>query len=412
MRSNFWRSVVTVLGGTALAQAIPILGSLIVARQYVPTDFGIFSGWLGIVMLLAVLFTGRFETALAIEADGEPRRLAVISTLSTCLLIACCAGLFLAISMSFGVEAALLGKVPPQMICATVPTAFAIAAAQTWQSWAAAEGNYRQLNLMRITEATMVTIAQISAGTMIKSAIALAIAYLLGVLCGLFVAVRLMPLGAPPIGKYIVTVSGFWRRHRRFPLISLPADAINTAAAQLPILIVANRFGADIAGLLAMTMRIMGAPIGLLGKSVLDVFKRHAAASFRERGECRDDYIRTFKVLLVGSSVFCVVMSFSNETLFALVLGEHWRSSGTFAVWLLPLFALRFMASPLSYIVYITGKQHVDLIWQVALLGMTFITLSHPQQHDIALQSYSIGYSLLYVVYLMMSYRFSLGVKR
>jgi O-antigen/teichoic acid export membrane protein len=412
MRSNFWRSVVTVLGGTALAQAIPILGSLIVARQYVPTDFGIFSGWLGIVMLLAVLFTGRFETALAMEADGEPRRLAVISTLSTCLLVACCAGLFLAIFMWFGVGGALLDKIPSQMIWAVVPTAFAIASAQTWQSWAAAEGKYRQLNLMRITEAAMVTIAQISAGTMFKSAIALAIAYLLGVLCGLIVAVRLMPLGRAPVGKYMTTVSEFWIRHRRFPLISLPADAINTAAAQLPILIVANRFGAEIAGLLAMTMRILGAPIGLLGKSVLDVFKRHAAASFRERGECRDDYMRTFKVLLIGSLAFCVVMAFSNETLFALALGERWRSAGTFAVWLLPLFALRFMASPLSYIVYITGKQHVDLIWQAALLGMTLITLSYPQHHDLAVQSYSGGYSLLYVIYLFMSYRFSLGVKK
>jgi O-antigen/teichoic acid export membrane protein len=412
MKSNFWRSVVTVLGGTALAQIIPILGSLIVARQYAPTEFGIYSGWLGVVMLLAILLTGRFETALAIESDGEPRRLAVISTLSTCLLVACGAGLFLAIFIWLGVGTALLDKIPSQMVSAMVPTAFAIASAQTWQSWAAAEGNYRQLNLMRITEATMVTIAQISAGTMFKSAIALAIAYLLGILCGLFVAVRLMPLGEPPTGKYRVTVSEFWRRNHRFPLISLPADAINTAAVQLPILIVGNRFGAETAGLLAMTMRIMGAPIGLLGKSVLDVFKRHAATSFRERGECRNDYIRTFKVLLIGSLAFCAVMAFSNETLFTLALGENWRGAGTFAVWLLPLFALRFMASPLSYIVYIAGKQHVDLFWQVALLGMTVITLSYPQHHDLAVQSYSGGYSLLYVIYLFMSYRFSLGVKK
>ena len=161
-----------------------------------------------------------------------------------------------------------------------------------------------------------------------------------------------------------------------------------------------------------MTMRILGAPIGLLGKSVLDVFKRHAASSFRDHGECRSDYVQTFKVLGLGSLAFSLVMAISSETLFAVAFGETWRASGVIAVWLLPLFALRFMASPLSYMAYIAGKQHVDLFWQIALLGMTLASLNIPQRYDLALQAYSAGYSVLYVIYLALSYRFSLGEKR
>ena len=95
----------------------------------------------------------------------------------------------------------------------------------------------------------------------------------------------------------------------------------------------------------------------------------------------------------------------------ALAFGEVWRGAGTIAVWLLPLFALRFIASPLSYMVYIAGKQHVDLFWQVALLCMTIASLTLFTDHKHALLVYSAGYSLLYVIYLVMSYRFSLGVK-
>jgi hypothetical protein len=62
--------------------------------------------------------------------------------------------------------------------------------------------------------------------------------------------------------------------------------------------------------------------------------------------------------------------------------------------------------------VYIAGKQHVDLVWQIALLAMTIAALNIPYGHDIALQVYSAGYSFLYVVYLAMSYRFSLGNRR
>lgn len=407
--SSYWRSVASVLTGTALAQIIPIIGSLVIARLYAPAEFGVFSAWLGIVLLLGVVLTGRFETALAVEVDGEPRRLAVVSTLATACLVACAAAILLAIGAVFA--PVVIDDFPSVLIVASVPTALAIAAAQTWQSWAAAEGSYRQLSLMRIAQAGAVTLIQVIAGVFHASADTLAIAHLLGVIVGLAFSTYLMPVGTFPLGQAIMTIRRFWSRQRRFPLLSLPADAINTAAAQLPLLIVASRFGAETAGLLAMTMRILGAPIGLLGKSVLDVFKRHAATSFRERGECRSDYLRTFKVLALGSLAFCAVMVLASESLFALAFGEVWRGAGTIAVWLLPLFALRFIASPLSYMVYIAGKQHVDLFWQIALLGMTVTSLSIPTNHQLALQAYSAGYSMLYVIYLAMSYRFSLGVR-
>jgi O-antigen/teichoic acid export membrane protein len=404
--SSFWRSVASVLTGTALAQVIPIVGSLILARQYAPADFGVFSAWLGVVMLLGVMVTGRFEMALAIEADGQPRRHAVIATLVVACIVAVVAGIVLA---AFALLApGTIRSLPIALIVISVPAALAVAAGQIWQSWAAADGCYRQLSLMRIAQAGAITLIQIAAGAFHPFAETLAIAYLLGLIGGMAYSAHLMPIGAIS-GQAWRPIRAFWCRHRRLPLFSLPADAINTAAAQLPVLIVASRFGAEVAGLLAMTMRILGAPIGLLGKSVLDVFKRHAAESFRERGECRSDYLQTFKVLASASLVFCMVMAVASEPLFALAFGEVWRGAGVIAVWLLPLFALRFIASPLSYMVYIADKQHFDLVWQIALLAITFASLSISQQHELALKAYSAGYSLLYVIYLVMSYRFSLG---
>lgn len=407
---RFWNHVGTVLTGAIVAQSIPLAGAVIIARQYAPAEFGLFSVWLGVVVLLSVVLTVRFETALAIIPDGDLRRLAVLSTVTTAGLAATVVAAIFGISLQFA-RAIEIG-LTPAMLASLIPTALAIASAQTWQSWAAAEGRYRQLSAMRIAQAAAVTASQIAIGTLNPSATALALAHAAGVSAGLALSIYLMPPGVFPRNQARQTILAFWRQHHRFPTLSLPADAINAAAAQLPVLLVASRFGADIAGLLAMTMRILGAPIGLLGKSVLDVFKRHAATSYRERGECRADYVRTFRVLAIASLGFCVVMASVSEPFFALAFGENWRGAGTIAVWLLPLFALRFMASPLSYMVYIAGKQHVDLVWQVALLAMTIAALNIPYGHDIALQAYSAGYSLLYIVYLAMSYRFSLGNRR
>ena len=38
-----------------------------------------YAAWLGLVSIAAVLITGRYEVALALEHDGEPRRVGVFA---------------------------------------------------------------------------------------------------------------------------------------------------------------------------------------------------------------------------------------------------------------------------------------------------------------------------------------------
>ncbi|PWF22169.1 lipopolysaccharide biosynthesis protein [Corticimicrobacter populi] len=409
--SSYWRSVTSVFMGTLMAQMIPIVGSLVIARQYLPDEFGAFSVWLGVVTFLSVVLTARFETALALEDDGNPRQQAVLAALIVTLMLTMASALIVG-AIAF-LMPAWLGEFSLLSVLLLVPAALALSVSQIWQSWAAAEGSYAFLSIMRIVQAAGITLLQISAGMFLATSDALVGAYAIGVMLGGLISAKLMPFKVSLKWQHLWPASKkFWVRQKKFPMFSLPADAISAASAQLPVVIVAARFGTETAGLLAMTFRILGAPIGLLGKAVLDVFKRHAAESFRKRGECRDEYIRTFTVLAIGSLLFCSVMAIFSESAFAFAFGESWRGAGTIAVWLLPLFALRFMASPLSYMVYIAGKQHVDLFWQIVLLAMTYLSLSILHGYEQALQVYSAGYSLLYVIYLAMSYRFSLGERR
>src|SRR3546814_9351045 len=106
-----------------------------------------------------------------------------------------------------------------------------------------------------------------------------------------------------------------------------------------------------------MSLRLIGAPVTLLGRSVLDVFKRYASESFRQRGECRAEYLQTLRTLTILSVGFCAAMLLFGESAFVLVLGVKWRMAGIIAMWMLPLYLLRFIASPLSYTFYIVEKQ-------------------------------------------------------
>ena len=66
---------------------------------------------------------------------------------------------------------------------------------------------------------------------------------------------------------------------------------------------------------------------------------------------------------------------------------------------------LNFVASPLSYVFYVTGKQKMELLWQVALFVMTISVFVAPLSLQECLLGYAAGRSALYMVYLAMSYR-------
>jgi O-antigen/teichoic acid export membrane protein len=404
-RKAYWRAVALVFSGTATAQLIPILGSLVIARLFIPAQFGVFMTWFGMVSVAAVITTGRFETALPLESDGAPRAQAASSAfISAGLILAAltCAGM-----IAWPFAHGYLPEIPVTLVLLYVPAVAAAACVLIFQAWAAAEGRFRALSVMRISQASVITGLQILAGFHYPSATTLAVAHVIGVITG--VSMMAWQLRPPSLADGRQTLLRFWKRYRRFPLYALPADTVNTAAAQLPLLIITHRFGADMAGYVAMAFRMLGAPIALMGSAVLDVFKRRASESWRMTGSCRGPYLETFFVLAAGSLAASIAFWWAGVQIFTLAFGPEWAEAGRTAVLLLPLFAMRFVSSPLSYTFYIAEKQSVDLLWQICLLGMTLVTLTALPEYDDTLRTYAFGYGFLYVIYLSLSYRFSAG---
>lgn len=406
MLNSYWKTVLSVFTGSAIAQVIPVLGALLIARQFGPGQFGLFSAWLGIVIILSTALTGRLEVSLALERDGRFRNAAAFAVLATTLLAA------ILVVLVLGLVHVLTGYNyfdSLMLLLVLVPCATLFALNQAWQSWAAAEGRFRQLNMMRVAQSIFVVVLQIAAGFIWPTATALAVSYVLGLLLAQAYGMWLLPVSMAWIRRWRPLMQAYARRHRKFLAYSLPADFINALAIQLPVMIVAYRFGAESAGYLALVIRVLGLPLSFLGKAVLDVFKRQASMAFRERGECRYEYVRTFWVLGAGSVIFAIGAYFLSEPVFAIAFGEEWRPAGLMSVLLVPMFTLRFIASPLSYVIYIFNKQQVDLIWQICLLAMTYGVLSYVGTESAAILIYSVSYALLYVVYLAISYRYSCG---
>src|SRR3546814_16610751 len=74
-----------------------------------------------------------------------------------------------------------------------------------------------------------------------------ALAVMMGIALTLTLSAWFFPLRLPPVGTRRTMLVDFWKQQRKFPMFALPAATINNVSAQLPVLIVARRFGTEFA---------------------------------------------------------------------------------------------------------------------------------------------------------------------
>lgn len=403
MSAIFIQRVTRVLVGTLGAQLITIGVTLLLVRLYSPAEMGDFSAWLSFATIFAVMVTGRYELAIfATTAENDFHaviKLVLLLTLSITILVA--GGLVLAAPFMDALPA-----VVGDYWLALAIVSLGLGANKLVLSLLTFQQSFNRLGGARISLAACIALAQVSA------------AYLLGGVSGLiygqlFGVIIATALAAIWVGKPLIVACATtpWRAVRQsavkyinFPKFSLPADLINTVASQIPIVLLAAKFGGERAGWFALTLKIMGAPISLLAASVLDVFKEQAARDYRETGSCRGIFIKTFKLLAVLALPPFLAFWFVGEWAFGFIFGDAWAESGRYAVLMIPLFYMRFVVSPLSYTIYIAQRQNLDLVWQLTLLALTFACFTQPDTVDSVLWFYSMGYAIMYLIYFWMSF--------
>lgn len=402
----FWGHVITVLTGSVAAQAVPLLVAPLITRLCTPEDLGVFSVWLGMIAIAAVVATLRLEIAMILDHGSAEQQIcfSVIAYFAT--ILALVITLFALIARASGMPQAL--HLPWFGLLTIGVGMWLTAYMHTILAYATSYRAFGKAALAKVWGAGAIALGQLGLLFAGLGGQALMAGQIIGLAIGLTAAIRLL---SPPRASIATKLTDSqWKyliKHKAFWQFVLPANLLNTVGSQLPLFLIGANHGILAAGLFALTQRVMAAPVSLLAASVLEVFKQESVHEFQTLGNCKKAYLHTFKALFfLGCGPTILIFMFATD-LFAWVFGESWRAAGEFARILAPLYFLNFIASPLSYVFYVAGKQKANLIWQVALLIMTITVFSAPLTLKESLWSYTIGFSSLYIIYLALSYRFS-----
>ena len=402
--SSFVRRAGILSGGTALGQAFIALASPIFSRMYTPRDFGRFALFTSFLSVMSVAVCLRYELSILSGRDEtESAHLTLLSILLS-LPVSVLGGAILWSLIHF--SALGFGE-----LAWYTPVIFAIAMCfvgifSALRYWCLREEHFIQVSHGLVVQNAARAIFQVIFGAFGFHSGGLVMGETLGRTFGMS---RMLRNAWPSLSRRLRTfgLQGFiqaLRRHRKFPLYSLPSSLLDSICVSLPVLLLVRLFGSSVGGNYALVCAALTLPATLVTTAVADTFHSQVASCAREN----PDYIltlfrRTSVGLLMMGAIPVVVLWLWGIPLFKLVFGSEWGLSGAIAGVIGPWYLASFIVGPVSRVVFVLGGQEVKFIWDLAclfaLLAVFYVAKYQQATPLTAIRLLTVANTVLYAVY-------------
>jgi O-antigen/teichoic acid export membrane protein len=360
-----------------VAQLVTLAISPLLTRLYSPAVFGVFAAYTSILLLLSEVAGAKYELAIPIARDdSEAAGLARIVFLSSSVFSALLLGLLFFVRGSL---AARIGAPSSGDYLLFLP--FAVLATSIYQALyysGIRTNDFGALASTRIAQSISRSVVQAAAGPVSSAGVGLFAGDLLGRVVGIW---RLHRSWVARTGQRLLTSNGsrprnLARTYHRFPLYSAPAGLIGVAGLQAVPLLLAFFFSPAVAGLYALTQRVVGLPMTVVGVAVGETFLGKAPSLARSDPRALARLVNRISVrLLLAGVAPMVLLVAAGPQLFAWVFGSEWEEAGQYARVLAPALLAQLAVSPLGQLLTVLQRQDLALVMSIARVGGILLAL-------------------------------------
>lgn len=404
-KSSFSKNVLTLMTGTAIAQAIPIAITPILTRMYSPEDFGVLALFVAITTIMGSIANGRYELAIMLPAEDDD----AINVAAMGLLIATL------LSVALLLPAILLNdyiveKLDNQFIgfwLYFVPLVVWLLGLHNILSYLSnRKKRYKDMAKAAIYKSVGQSAVQLGVGAVKATAGGL----ISGQIFANFMANTRLALNVKqqynPGNVSWLEMKRLAKRYIDFPKYSMWATLSNTLSYQLLNMLIAAFYSVATLGFYSLAQKILGMPASLVGDAIGRVYFQQAVIEKNETGKAISVFNATTRKLVALSVIFFLPLWFILPTIFELAFGQQWRIAGVYSQIVLPIFVLRFISAALSVTNSVFERQFLSLVWQLGLLVLSFAVLLTCNYLDADFESFlkiytvtiSLHYLLLFIV--------------
>ena len=364
-RTNL-QNVITLLTGSVLAQVITILVSPVLTRLFSPNDFGVLAAFTAITSFIAFVSSFRYEMAIMLPKSDEDANKLLQLAIRIVFLVSIVSGVLL---YFFGYALCIALNVPGLYnYILLMPLAILLTGLyQVLINWNTRFESYKQISVSRLSQSMFTSGTNIGLGLIKFGSISLIIGQLTGTFFSLVVLFYKWKKNAghklfSTRNSELVTLA---KEYKEFPLYNTPYILSNQLQNNGVIFFISAFFGSAILGLYALTLRILYAPLNLIGTSYTQVFYKNATELYNN-GEDLKAYAQKSLLQLIAMSipVFLLILIFAPP-IFEFVFGLEWRTAGDYARYLSPWLLITFIVKPLSTIPVIVDEQKKSFIFNL-----------------------------------------------
>lgn len=365
------RGIAALATGQALGQVLYFAFIPFLTRVYAPEAHGVlglFQAFTGVAYALVSL---RYDVAIASVSDrAEAARLfagaVMLSVPGTLLALVAWAAL---------VQGEVLGYAEARL--ADAPLAALAAAATslyfTARFWLIREREYATAAKVQVVQSAVRGVAQSGLAWWPGGTAGLVFGEVVARLAGLGRMMRRSVAGLREgFGQGGAAIRSTLYEHRTFAIWGLPSTLVNAATAWLPVPLVVASFGVGTGGLLALSTKVLTAPMLLLGASTADAFQSEFSRVWGDdQAAARRLFRRTTGGLLLIALVMTAAVMLLAPRLFATLFGPEWAQAGRIAAVQAPWVFASLAVSPVSRLIFVLRGQRFKFLYDACgLAGM------------------------------------------
>ncbi|AXU07313.1 type 8 capsular polysaccharide synthesis protein Cap8K [Staphylococcus aureus] len=351
---------------SGIAQVILIITTPIITRLYSPTEFGEFTIFSNIAMILIPIINARYDLLIVnTKNDRSANILSQISFLISLLIL-------LILIPIFAISAWLYPNFILDFIFIIIML-FLVSLTNIFTSYLNKERKYKVLSLINVFRAGSMALLQIIFGLLALGSLGLIIGFSLSYIAGI-------TLGYKTFKKHFNIVrdkeetKALFLENKNQLVYSTPSILLNSLSFSVVVFFIGILYTNTEVGIYGMAIRVLGIPVTIISLGLSKIFMQQANDYYIEHGSFRNLLLKFSSILVIVSIILYMPLYLFSEELVNILLGHSWVDAITVIKIVIPLFVIRLIVSTVSLSVIVLQKQQLELILQALFLIGTTVT--------------------------------------
>ena len=374
-RSSFFKNLLIVMSGTAVAQLISYALSPIISRLFSPEHFGVFGSFYAIASIIGALITLDYSQAIMLPKENRDAinlySLSITSTLFISLLVLA----FIVVETpTVHSLTKTKGTWPLVLLMLTV---IVTGINQASQAWAVRSKEFKKTSTSQVIRSIFSGGTRIVFGIFKTGAIGLIIS---NIIANIMASINLICVVVPDLltlrdSITLKKMKTLAKEYIDFPLYSASQNFINAISSGLPILLLTKFYTIAVAGAYAFGVNILSAPMSLVLAGLRQVLFQRACEAQHQGRNLASLYIKTTGVLFTIALFPTLILIIWAPQIFSFIFGAKWHLSGILARSLIIWLAVAFCNLPAVLFARIIRIQRFVFFYDLVLLAARTLTL-------------------------------------